>query len=158
MKKRYIAIIVFVVSITVGFLLYPKPIHNNGDTDTSYTKSVNTVVINNTAFNVDIADNDTDRANGLSGRKFLSDGAGLLFIFDNPGIYPFWMKDMNFPIDIIWIDENLKVVYIKENALPESYPEIFNPNIKAMYVLEVNSGEVGLNKIKIGDDVVLNIQ
>lgn len=158
MKKRYIVIIIFAVLVAFGFLLYPKSIHNNGDTSNLYIKSVNTVVINGTTFSVDIADNDTNRAKGLSGRESLPDDAGLLFIFDSPGVYPFWMKDMNFPIDIIWIDDNLKVVYIKENALPESYPEIFNPKVKAMYVLEINSGEVALNKIKIGDDVVLNVK
>src|SRR3989339_720000 len=79
----------------------------------------------------------------------------LFGIFNKIGVYHFWMKDMNFPIDIIWIGEDYKIVYIKENALPESYPEKFNPNQPALYVLEINAGMVSENEIKIEDFVFL---
>ena len=67
------------------------------------------------------------------------------------------MKDMKFRLDIIWIGRDLKVVYIKNNAKPESYPEIFTPNIFAKYVIELNAGTAQNQKIKIGDNVILNI-
>ena len=60
------------------------------------------------------------------------------------------MKEMNFPIDIIWLDENLKIVAIKENAMTESYPEVFTPSTPARYVLEVPAGFVQKNKISVG--------
>ncbi len=154
MKKEYIVTIV-VILLAVGFLLYPRIIHKNGEN--SAINSIVSVEIDGTVFAVDVADTDIERAQGLSGRESLAISEGMLFVFEKSGIYPFWMKDMSFPIDIIWIGENLKVVYVKENATPQSFPEVFTPNLPALYVLEVNSGMVVEEKIKIGDDVILNI-
>lgn len=92
-------------------------------------------------------------AKGLSNRKSLKENEGMFFVFDHPSRHAFWMKDMNFPIDMIWLDENLKIVYIKENALPESYPETFFPNEDALYVLEVVSAFSSKYKLKVGDNV-----
>jgi hypothetical protein len=94
-----------------------------------------------------------ERKRGLSGVKNLEESWGMLFVFEDSGIYSFWMKDMNFPIDIIWIDENSKVVYIKKYAQPESYPEVFTPNVDSKYVLEVVAGFSDKYNIKIGDNV-----
>jgi uncharacterized membrane protein (UPF0127 family) len=60
---------------------------------------------------------------------------------------------MNFPIDIIWIDEDLRVNFIKKNALPSSYPEAFSPDGNSLYVLEVNSQFLDKNNLKEGDKV-----
>src|SRR4051812_1798797 len=60
---------------------------------------------------VDLATTPTTREQGLSGRAALPENHGMLFVFDTPGVYPFWMKDMNFPIDMIWISNDMKVVY-----------------------------------------------
>ena len=98
------------------------------------------------------------RTQGLSNRKELKKGEGMLFIFERLGNYPFWMKDMNFPIDIIWIGEDMKVVYIKKDARPESYPEAYGPQKEdknAKYILEVVSGFSDKNNLKIGDEVEL---
>jgi len=76
---------------------------------------------------VDLALTEAQREQGLSGRQSLNENEGMLFVFDSPGNYPFWMKDMNFPIDIIWLSEDGSVIYIKKNALPESYPEAYGP-------------------------------
>ncbi len=158
MKKEYIVIIV-VILLAVFFLLYPRITHKNGNYDLKNSTIINTasVEIGDTIFNVDVVDTDTERTQGLSGRESLVEEEGMLFVFEKSGIYPFWMKDMSFPIDIIWIDENLKVVYIKENATPQSFPEVFTPNISALYVLEVSAGVIAEEKIKIDDDVILNI-
>ena len=102
---------------------------------------------------VDLALTLEEQGQGLSGRESLKEDEGMLFVFEKPGQYSFWMKDMNFPIDIIWIGENLKVVYIKENVLPESYPETYGPDRDAKYVLEVISGFSEKNNLKIGDRV-----
>ena len=76
---------------------------------------------------VELAVSDAEKGKGLSGRTGLAPNTGMLFVFEKPGPYAFWMKDMNFPIDIIWLSEDLKVVYIKQNTRPESYPDAFGP-------------------------------
>lgn len=79
-------------------------------------------------------------AQGLSGRQSLGEDQGMLFIFEQPGEHCFWMKEMNFPLDIIWLNENKQVITIKENVHPDTYPERFCPNKLAKYVIEVNAG------------------
>ena len=77
----------------------------------------------------------------------------MLFVFEKEDVYQFWMKDTLIPLDMIWIDEGGKIVFIKENAEPcESEPcESFVPDGKAKYVLEINGGMTKLRGIDIGD-------
>jgi uncharacterized membrane protein (UPF0127 family) len=102
---------------------------------------------------VDLALTPEAQEQGLSGREKLKEDEGMLFVFNYTEQYPFWMKDMNFAIDIIWIGEDLRVVYIKKNATPESYPETFLPDQNAKYVLEVLSQFSEKNNLKVGDRV-----
>ncbi len=102
---------------------------------------------------VDLALTSEAQEQGLSGRKELKEDEGMLFVFDYMGQYSFWMKNMNFPIDIIWISDDFKVVYIKKNATPESYPETFLPDQNTKYVLEVSAGFSEKNNLKVGDKV-----
>lgn len=81
-----------------------------------------------------------ERTRGLSGRERLAEGQGMLFIYEREDRYGFWMPDMRFSIDIIWLDADMRVVDVKENATPESYPEVFEPKAPALYVLEVPAG------------------
>jgi hypothetical protein len=111
------------------------------------------VKIAGVTLKVDLALTSEAQEQGLSGRSGLKEDQGMLFVFDHMDKYPFWMKDMNFPIDIIWIGEDLRVVYIKKSALPESYPETFTPNQNAKYVLEVMSSFSEKNNLKVGDKV-----
>ncbi len=97
-----------------------------------------------------------DRIKGLSGRADLSENQGMLFVYDKPDIYSFWMKDMNFPIDIIWIDQDYKIVDIAENISPDSFPQTFQPLKPAQYILEVNAGFSARNGIEIGNVAYFN--
>lgn len=112
-----------------------------------------------TEIYVEIADTEQSRSQGLSGRKSLAENSGVLFVFPSPGIYEFWMKDMNFPLDFIWI-KNGKIVEITENVLPpaqtEGKPGVIRPFFSVDRVLEVNAGFVSKNNLKVGDTVVLN--
>lgn len=92
---------------------------------------------------------------GLSGRENLPAGYGMLFVFNDIGSHGFWMKDMNFPIDIIFIDDNFLVTGIEKEIATNTYPEIFGEDFVSKYVLEVNAGFADANGIKIGDKVNL---
>ena len=108
------------------------------------------------ALNIEIADTEEERNLGLSGRTRLDSNAGLLFVFQDPGEYGFWMKDMKFPIDIIWMDESFTVIDVKEDVKPESFPEIFTPPKNILYVLEVNAGFSRAQGIENGKILDLN--
>ncbi|MBY0537917.1 DUF192 domain-containing protein [Patescibacteria group bacterium] len=98
-----------------------------------------------------IADTDAERAQGLSGTPYIPIGIAKVFIFDTSEKWSFWMKDMNYPIDIFWLDENGYVVHVIENASPDTYPEIsFIPPVPAKYVIETKAGFAAENNISMG--------
>ncbi|MBI2450807.1 MAG: DUF192 domain-containing protein [Parcubacteria group bacterium] len=119
-------------------------------------KSTFPIKINGTEINVELADTEEKIIRGLSGRKTLGQDEGMLFLFKKPDIYSFWMKEMNFPIDIIWIDQNHKIIDISENLLPSSYPAMFRSKAPAQYVLEVNADWAAEKNVKIGAPVSLS--
>lgn len=98
-----------------------------------------------------IADTQEERTRGLSSRPSLSQEEGMLFVFEDEGKHSFWMKDMRFPLDILWIDKEKRVVEITLNVSPDSYPGRLIPSVPVLYVLEVNAGWTERNGIRIGD-------
>ncbi len=114
--------------------------------------SKDTVCIGEKCFSVELADTPDKRTSGLMGRDGLGDGAGMLFVFDKEGNHSFWMKDMRFEIDIVWINSDREIVYISSDAKPcepigPCLP--ITPPEKALYVLEVDAGKA--YGLKAGD-------
>lgn len=107
--------------------------------------------IANEDVSIVIADTKELQDKGLSGYKKIGVKEGMLFIFPIQGLYGFWMKDMEFPIDIIWFNDERKVVDVWENAAPSSYPEVRVPSTPAKYVLEVKAGFYSTHGLKKGD-------
>jgi|SRR3989344_4419366 len=114
-----------------------------------------TLFIERVPIKVDIADTEEKRILGLGGRSFLPANQGMLFVFDSVASHGIWMKGMQFPIDIVWIGSNLRVVDIMENVQPDSFPRIFYPRANARYVLEVNALFVEARDIQKGDTITL---
>ena len=105
---------------------------------------------------VDLAKTLEQQAKGLSIKNTLNENEGMLFIFDTPKEYSFWMKDMKFPIDIIWISSDNKIVHIEKNLQPCTFFLIctsYSPHANSKYVLEVPSNYTTKNNITIGDRV-----
>jgi hypothetical protein len=101
---------------------------------------------------VEVMANDNDRAMGLMYRKSLPQDRGLLFVFPKPGQYSFWMKNCRFPIDMIWLDEDRKVVFVAADVPPckaDPCPS-YGGMQRALYVLEVNAGQAEREKVKRG--------
>jgi uncharacterized protein len=109
-------------------------------------------------INVEIVDTPLARTRGLSGRTELRPGHGMLFVFDTTERHSMWMKDMNFPIDIIWISEDLKVVGIERAVSPDSYPKKFFSPLPARYAVETVDRLAETFGINVGDPVRLPIQ
>ena len=117
------------------------------------TEILPTLKINEVVFNIEIVDNDEERERGLSGRASLPEGTGMLFDFIIPSRPGFWMKEMNFPIDVVWIDNNWKIVDLTENFSPKSYPQVIFPNSAVQYVLEINAGLIDKNDFRVGQTI-----
>jgi len=149
--KKYLQILIIIgVFIVIAILLTRQVPLVNVNID---KENLPRVRLGGTTVKVEIADTQDEQTLGLSGRESLLDGHGMLFVFKELSEHMFWMKDMKFPIDIIWISENFKIVDIKENATPESYPDVFLPTEKARYVLEVQAGFFASHRLKLGDKV-----
>lgn len=102
------------------------------------------------------ADTSEKRAEGLGGRETMEANAGMFFVFDKADFYPFWMKDMKFPLDIIWIGEDFTITDIQENIQPETFPQTFVSDVPSRYVLEVHAGFSTTNGFVAGDRVLLD--
>lgn len=101
-----------------------------------------------------VADNDQERTLGLSRMRSLPKDQGMLFIFDQPGMYSFWMKDMHFPLDIIWLkkesDQEYRIVSVQENITPDTYPQTFSSQEYVDAVLEINKGSASVYNLVSG--------
>ena len=109
------------------------------------------------SFNFTIADSAAERQRGLSGMSSLPPTDAMLFVFDSPGKECMWMKDMRFNIDILWFDEDEKLIYQELNVSKDSYPQNFCPDKPAKYVVEVSAGVAEKNQINIGDKLDIEL-
>lgn len=116
-----------------------------------------TIKISTTVVKAEVADTPLKQIEGLMSKKTLPDSQGMFFIFNKEYNHAIWMMNMSFPIDIIWISKDLKIVDIVEGALPcRINCPVYAPDEKALYVLEVNSGFVARNKLRTGDSVAVS--
>lgn len=112
-----------------------------------------TVVINDTKINVEFAISSQEKEKGLCCRDNLAQNSGMLFVYDQPGKYRFWMKDTRIPLDMYWIDSSKKIIHIEHNVQPDSYPQNFGPDEWSQYILETNAGFAKRHNIQVGDSV-----
>ena len=118
------------------------------------------VTINDIDLEVELALSADEQAEGLSIKDNLKSNEGMLFPYETPRTLSFWMKDMKFPIDILWLDDNKKVVHIEENLQPCSpfLPcQSYSPDVQAQYVLETVAGFSSSNGIVEGTAVEFDL-
>ena len=104
---------------------------------------------------VEVASDDATRAQGLMYRDHLADDRGMVFLFPQTGSYPFWMKNTLIPLDMIWIDEQKRVVHISPAVPPckaDPCPS-YDPGVFSRYVLEVAGGVAGRHHLATGQTI-----
>ena len=118
-----------------------------------------TVRIEDARFEVEVADTELLRKRGLSGRRYLEERRGMLYIPDGPDAGTFWMKGMQFPLDFIWIGGDCRVVDVNVYAqipapgTPDDWIRRYSSYPRAAYTLELNAGEADRFGIRVGDKV-----
>ncbi|MEK6873935.1 MAG: DUF192 domain-containing protein [Nanoarchaeota archaeon] len=144
--KIIITILIFVIIILIIIVSYNFYVKKTQEVNSNEKLKA---CIDEKCFFVETADTYYKRIKGLMNREFLDEDKGMLFIFPNEDTWGFWMKDTLIPLDIIWADENMKITDIKEDLTPckENPCQIYSPEAKAKYALEINSGLV--NKLNI---------
>ena len=131
---------------------------NNSDFYPQYKKT--TISINGFKVLLALASTDEERIKGLSGLEKLNESEGMVFLFDQPSKQGFWMNEMRFPIDIIWLDSNSRVVHIEKNLEPCRMffgCPVYEPQVDSLYVLELRAGFTNDHAIKNGTKINLNL-
>lgn len=148
-----------IIVLGVTFLILPtfrNEVNKNVVAHTSTLKDDLKLVLPRGEIYVQLANTEETRELGLSYRTSIGDNEGMLFVFDKPDNYGFWMKDMNFPIDMVWFSESGQVVHTEEDLATSSYPKVFINKPKAKYVLELNSGIARKYGLYLGSRVDLS--
>ncbi len=149
-KKALVVILLFLgATLSLGALFGIQIFLQRMRADSSGAK----VRVGGASFSVEIADTDESRSLGLGGREGICDTCGMFFLFDRPGKYAFWMKDMLFPLDIVWILDG-RVVHIERNVDFHDQRTVYRPEERSDSVLEVRSGTCDRWNIREGSDVV----
>ena len=146
--------VLIVLGIAITLLVSSYYWSSNSDSEKNVQKISDTkkeIYIKDAELTVEVADEPHEQTRGLSNIEYMAADEGMIFIFPTSIIPPFWMKDMKFGLDIIWIDSENTIIGIEKNVSPDTFPKTFSPLSPVKYVLEVNSGWSDKNKIKSGD-------
>ncbi len=162
--KKYNQLLVIFTCLSISSLLLCTSFTHQISFSQNSTKSLapSTVKIKNLVIHVDLAVTQDQQEKGLSIKNNMTDNEGMLFPFKTPGDYSFWMKDMKFPLDILWINSSNQIHHIEKNLQPCTFI-LFCPSVSpgthsnSIYVLEVNSGYTTKHNVNVGDKVNINI-
>ena len=142
-------IVVILIIVSLGAYWIIRPIVKQAD-----------FKISGQTFHVRVVHSDKDKEQGLAlFKRPIEKDEGLLMVFDKSGYYSIWMKNIDYKIDVLWLDSNKKVIHYVENMDPKSYPEtkFVNPNTSAKYVVELPANTIRDLKIKNGTASDFNI-
>lgn len=117
------------------------------------------VVLKGERFSVELATTPKEQALGLMFRDSMDSNHGMLFIFPSATTRSFWMKNTRIPLDILYFDENLRLVSVAQNVRPcrtQQCPA-YSSTGPAQYVLELNAGKASALGVKPGDELVLDL-
>ena len=157
-RNSWTVYLIFIIPLFlagIGFCQLAYPRAADFSAEKSAAVSLPTLFINNETIHLEVAGTPALRQLGLSGHAPLAPDQGMIFIFPQPAHDGFWMKDMLFSLDMIWLDANYKVITIKKNATPESFPAVFYPSAPASFVLELPAGFADAHKISVGSTLVI---
>lgn len=146
-RKIILIIFLFFLSGLIIFSFFKK------------TEKETRICFEDRCFSVELALTPEERKTGLMFRQKLDRNKGMLFVFENEGEYSFWMSNVLFPLDIIWINKDKKIVFIAENCQPclDSFCPNIKPEEKAKYVLEINGGLVSEIGLSLGDKLEFDL-
>ncbi|MCA9365060.1 MAG: DUF192 domain-containing protein [Candidatus Moranbacteria bacterium] len=148
-KKTITSVTFLVVMIIVSGTLF----FNRSWTKTDNDKNIATIHIGAKKYNAEIVTSQEDQKKGLGQRKDMCQDCAMVFLFEKKDTYAFWMKDMLFAIDIIWVDGDKIVDYVQE--IDPKDKRIFTPKEGADMAVELKAGSVREEKFSIGQTVML---
>ncbi|MFH1832619.1 MAG: DUF192 domain-containing protein [Candidatus Levyibacteriota bacterium] len=154
--KTVFGLFALLIIIALGIAFYQNSSKNNPSFLTNFFGKKTTVTIDKQIFVVTVAKSDLDKEKGLSVKNSIAQNEGMLFPFTKEDYYAFWMKDMKFSIDIIFINKNRIITIYQSVPAPKSPSEsltLYKPEKPADMVLEINAGLSQKYNFKKGDEV-----
>jgi uncharacterized membrane protein (UPF0127 family) len=147
--------VIALVAVAVSTSSDPKPPPKKSpqpstayNSDCGVYRNDKTTTINGALFKTEVTKNKDEFAKGLGGRPCILPDQAMLFSYSQPLRIAIWMKDMKFPLDIIWLSPDHQVVGVEKDVSPSTYPDKFaNKDKPAQFVLEIKanrSDEIGL--------------
>lgn len=118
-------------------------------------QATRTITLDGRILRVTVADTPAAQEQGLGGRASLAPDEGMLFVFREDGTYGFWMKDMKFAIDIVWLSADGTVISVNKNVSPDTFPAVFIPPVPVKYVLELPARYSEVYTIRPGSKATL---
>jgi uncharacterized membrane protein (UPF0127 family) len=149
-STKKIIFIASMIVICLGLLFFAR---HGSDRISVQENKEQSIIVDGNRWKVETAVTPAEREQGLSGRPSLCRGCGMLFIFENKGPYRFWMKDMNFDLDMLWIADGKIVQIDKDIPYIGGTSIIRSSTVPIDEVLEINAGESEQLGIKIGDEL-----
>lgn len=170
MAKRSLIILAAALGIAAIFLIVaarnaaaplPGPAAQ-ADATSSVQEAGSYIELRGTRIGVDVAATEAARDQGLGGRDSLADDRGMLFLFPAPGSYGFWMKDMRFPIDIVWVASGAVAGWEADVdpqiGAAESELKVYEPPEPVDSVIELPAGKAAALGLRVGDPVIEHIE
>lgn len=162
-KRVIIAIVVIAVLLIAGLIVFHYVLKSQVAAVPAKLPSI-AATIGGQQFNLEVASTMAEQTKGLSGRASLGADDGMLFVFGMPSIQFFWMPDMNFPIDLIWLRGDTIIGFQPDMQTPAelgststaTLPIFASPGLVDR-VIELNQGEIAELGLKVGDTVQLNL-
>ncbi len=158
-----IIIVVMILFVQKEFVVAPS-ISSSAATSSAKSATLNgnnhkkgTIVVGENTFNTIVSDTEALRSKGLSGRTGLEADQAMIFVFDSPDMLGFWMKDMFFSIDMLWLDAESRIVSFEKNVSPDTYPKVFFPTSPSLYVIEFSAGTLDKIGISKGEYIQINL-
>lgn len=158
LRTKIIIGILILLVVLVGIILVKNSTNTTSSETVATTEgkidTIIDVIINGNVITAELAMTEEEKAIGLMNRQNLDANSGMLFVYQNEADRGFWMKDTFIPLDIVFIDEDRKVVSISANTKPNQTDEIYYSDKKSMYVLELNAGKAEELDIKPGNAII----
>lgn len=147
-SRHFISLVILVVCVgmlAASIVFLQKP-------DEALRENTAAVRLGSQKFSLDIADTDSKRMQGLSGREQLAKDQGMLFVFPIADRQCMWMKDMYVSLDMVWLDSQKEVVSIQTDIAPDTYPQQFCAD-NAQYVIELPAGATQNMGLQVGEQL-----
>ncbi len=148
-KPTFYASLIALAACVCVFAVVALFLQKINETSTENTANVS---LKGQKFSLDIADTDAGRIQGLSGRKYLAEDQGMLFVFPAADRQCMWMKDMHISLDMLWLTTTKKVIKIEEVVAPDTYPQQFCAD-NAQYVIELPAHTAQSTGVQVGEQL-----